>query len=115
MDGFRWSGAMGVDYGIKCASTELFAGMFGNPTLWFGDSSPLLPMFCGAGMGFILTDRVLDICARRRVRRLRSGLPAALDLMILGIESGQSLDLTIADASRGLRVTHPDLSDELAQ
>jgi tight adherence protein C len=116
MAGYRWSGSVAVYYGIKCASTFLFAGLFGIAAVVFGEASnPLLPMFCGAGCGFLLTDRVLDIRARHRVARLRSGLPAALDLMILGIESGQSLDLTIADASRGLRVTHPDLSDELAQ
>lgn len=116
MAGYRWSGALAVFYGIKCASTLLFAVGFGTAAVFLGDASdPLLPMFCGAGLGFLLPDRVLNIRARHRVARLRSGLPAALDLMILGIESGQSLDLTIADASRGLRVTHPDLSDELAQ
>jgi tight adherence protein C len=116
MAGYRWPGSVPVYYGIKCASTLLLAGLFGFAAVFFGAASnPLLPMFCGAGLGFLLTDRVLDIRARRRVARLRGGLPAALDLMILGIESGQSLDLTISDASRGLRVTHPDLSDELAQ
>src|SRR5258707_6436926 len=115
--GYRWPGAVAVFYGIKSASTLLLAGLFGITVIFGGNSFnlPLLPMFCGAGVGFLLPDRVLEIRARRRVARLRSGLPAALDLMILGIESGQSLDVTIADASRGLRLTHPALSDELAQ
>src|SRR6266567_6169825 len=87
MAGYRWSGAVPVFYGIKCASTLLFAGLFGMAVIIGGDnfSIPLLPMFCGGGLGFLLPDRVLVIRARHRVSRLRSGLPAALDLMILGI------------------------------
>jgi tight adherence protein C len=117
MAGYRWPEAISVYYGIKCASTLLFAGLFGIVAVFAGDALnlPLLPMFCGAGLGFLFPDRVLNVRARHRGARLRSGLPAALDLMILGIESGQSLDFTIADASRGLRLTHPDLSAELAQ
>ena len=49
------------------------------------------------------------------MQRLRSALPPALDLMVLGMEAGQSLDQSIADASRSLQRTHPDFSAELAQ
>lgn len=62
----------------------------------------------------MLPDRILESRIRARGQRLRRGLPAALDLMILGLEAGQSLDHTIADCSRGLKYTHPDLSLELA-
>jgi tight adherence protein C len=117
MAGYRSQTAISVFYGIKCGSTFLFGGLFGIIAVFAGDffNIPLVPMFCGAGLGFLLPDRILDARARSRVVRLRMGLPAALDLMILGIESGQSLDYTIADASRALRLTHPDLSTELTQ
>src|SRR5579859_2653754 len=117
MGGYRGDGAVPVFYGIKCASTLLFAALFSGAALLTAESFsfPFVPLICGAGLGFLTPDRVLDIRARKRIARLRSGLPAALDLMILGIESGQSLDYTIADACRGLRVTHPDLSAEFAQ
>jgi len=72
-------------------------------------------MVCGLGFGFLLPDRVLSSRVNARRQRLRSAIPAALDLMVLGIEAGQSLDQSIADASRGLKRTHPDLSGELAQ
>lgn len=115
--GYRSQTAISVFYGVKCASTLLFGGAFGITAVLAGDffSIPLIPMLCGAGLGFLLPDRVLDWRARSRVARLRVGLPAALDLMILGIESGQSLDYTIADASRALRLTHPELSAEMSQ
>lgn len=117
MAGYRSQSAVSVFYGMKCGSTLLFGGLFGIIGVFAGNffNIPLVPMICGAGLGFLLPDRVLEWRARARVTRLRTGLPAALDLMVLGIESGQSLDYTIADASRALKTTHPDLSDELAQ
>jgi tight adherence protein C len=75
----------------------------------------ILPAICGIGFGFLLPDRVLDRLARNRVDRLRRGLPAALDLMVLAIEAGQGLDAAILDTSRGLRATHPDLAAEFTQ
>ena len=51
---------------------------------------------------------------RARARRLRSGLPAAMDLLVLEIEAGQPLDHAIAEAGRELRHAHPDLAAELA-
>jgi tight adherence protein C len=67
------------------------------------------------GFGYLLPDRVLERMAARRVAQLRRGLPAALDLMVLAVEAGQSLDSSIVEASRGLRATHPDLAAEFTQ
>ncbi len=63
----------------------------------------------------MLPDRVLERLARRRVERLRRGLPAALDMLVLAVEAGQGLDAAILDTSRGLRVSHPDLAAEFTQ
>jgi len=71
-----------------------------------------LAAVCGLGFGYLIPDRVLDRLAARRVARLRRGLPAALDLLVLGIEAGQALDAAILDTSRGLRVSYPDLASE---
>ncbi|MBZ5611357.1 MAG: type II secretion system F family protein [Acidobacteriia bacterium] len=115
--GYGWPSALAVFYGIKCASALFFAGLFGILTLLYrGEASvALVPMICGLSLGFLLPDRVLASRVRARVQRLRSALPPALDLMVLGMEAGQSLDQSIADASRSLQRTHPDFSAELAQ
>jgi tight adherence protein C len=63
----------------------------------------------------MLPDRILERLARARAVRLRRALPAALDLVLLSVESGQGLDAAILDTSRGLRVTHPDLAAEFMQ
>jgi len=117
--GYRWPSAVSVFLGIKCA-TALMLGVAG---VWAvvtfrpeaGVFEMLLPAICGVGFGFLLPERVLARLATHRVERLRRGLPAALDLMVLAIEAGQGLDAAILDTSRGLRSTHPDLAAEFTQ
>jgi len=115
--GYRWPSALPIFYGIKCGSACFFAGLLGILALLVQRDSAVipLPMICGLGMGFLLPDRVLGSRAQARARRLRSAIPPALDLIVLAMEAGQSLDQSIADASRGLKRTHLDLSAELAQ
>jgi len=115
--GYRWPSAVSTLTGIKCG-TALMLGVAGVwIALMFQNSviGTLLPFACGAGFGYMLPDRVLERLARRRVDRLRRGLPAALDLMVLAVEAGQGLDAAILDTSRGLRVAHPDLAAEFTQ
>ncbi len=115
--GYRWTSAVSIFIGIKCA-TALMIGVAGVwLALQFQDSlaGTLLPFACGAGFGYMVPDRVLERLAKRRVERLRRGLPAALDLMVLAIEAGQGLDAAILDTSRGLRVSFPDLAAEFTQ
>ncbi len=115
--GYRWPSALPIFYGIKCGSALFFAGILGIFALLYQDDPSLmpLPMICGLGLGFLLPDRVLSSRVRARAQRLRSAIPPALDLMVLAMEAGQALDQSIADASRGLKRTHPDLSAEFAQ
>lgn len=115
--GFRWPAAVSVFLGIKAG----IALMMGAACLWAGlsfqsnGSMVLLAMACGAGFGYMLPDRVLEKMANRRANQLRRGLPAAIDLMVLAVEAGQSLDAAILEASRGLRFSHPALASEFTQ
>ncbi len=115
--GYRWPAALPIFYGIKCGSALFFAGVAGIVALLYRGEPSLtpIPMICGLGLGFLLPDRILDSRVRARAKRLRSAIPAALDLMVLVMEAGQSLDQAIADTSRGLKRNYPDLSAELAQ
>ena len=115
--GYRWPSALPVFYGIKCFSALFAASLLGALALIYqrDPSAMLLPMICGTGFGFMLPDRILGSRAAARSRRLRSAIPPALDLMVLGMEAGQSIDQSVADASRSLKRTHPDFSMELAQ
>ena len=115
--GYGWESAVAVFYGIKCCSALFAAGLLGTIALLYrGEASAVvLPMICGLGFGFLFPDRILASRAGARAQRLRSALPAALDLIVLGMEAGQSLDQSLADSSRSLKRTYPDLSAELAQ
>jgi tight adherence protein C len=115
--GYRWPSALPIFYGIKCGSALFFAAVLGIVALLYqhDPGATPLPMICGLGLGFLLPDRVLSSHVRARAQRLRSAVPPALDLMVLAMEAGQALDQSIADASRGLKRTHPDFSAELAQ
>jgi tight adherence protein C len=67
----------------------------------------------GAVIGYLLPDLVLARTIRRRGRAIDNGLPDVLDLMIVCIEAGSSLDQSIAKASDELEVAHPALAQEL--
>lgn len=116
MAGYRWPSAVSTFLGIKC-STAFTLGVAGAwASLTFNDGSAVsLAAICGLGFGFLVPDRVLEYVARSRGERLRRGLPAALDLLALAVEAGQSIDSAIAETARGLRVGHPDLAAEFTQ
>jgi len=115
--GYRWPSALPIFYGIKCGSALFFAAVLGIVALLYqrDPAATPLPMICGLGLGFLVPDRVLNSRVRARAQRLRSAIPPALDLIVLAMEAGQAIDQSIADASRGLKRTHPDLSAEFAQ
>lgn len=112
--GYRWPAAVSVFLGIKCASSLMFAaaGVWGAITFQAGLGGAFLATLCGLGFGYMLPDRVLERLAGRRAQQLRRALPAALDLMVLAVEAGQGLDAAILEASRGLRLPHPELASE---
>jgi tight adherence protein C len=114
--GFRWPSAVSTFLGIKFA-TAFTMGVAGAwASLTFSTSgSPELAAACGLGFGFLAPDRVLERVARARATRMRRGLPAAIDLMVLAVEAGQGVDAAIVETSRGLRVSHPDLAAEFTQ
>src|SRR5260370_14332112 len=90
--GYRWPSALPVFYGIKCGSALFMAGLLGTGTLIYrGDpSTTLVPIICGLGLGFMLPARVLTSTIQAPRRRLRRAVPAALALVGLGSEAGQS-------------------------
>lgn len=115
--GYRWPSAVSTFTGIKAAAGLMFAFAAVWVALQYHNDliASILPFICGAGFGYMIPDRILERLARRRVERLRRGLPAALDLLVLAIEAGQGLDAAILDTSRGLRVAYPDLAAEFTQ
>jgi tight adherence protein C len=115
--GYRWPSATAIFLGIKAASSLLFASAAAWATMLnrADMGAAALASVCGLGFGYLIPDRILERIASARLDRLRRGLPAALDLMVLAVESGQSLDAAILETARGLRISHPDLATEFTQ
>jgi tight adherence protein C len=65
-------------------------------------------------LGVRLPDTVLGHLRERRIKRLRNGLPDALDLLVVCVESGLGLAPAIERVARELEFSHPELAQELA-
>ncbi len=66
------------------------------------------------GIGFIGPDFVLGKMITKRQQRIRKGLPDVLDLMVVCVEAGLSLDQATIRTSEELKRAQPDLCDELS-
>ena len=64
-------------------------------------------------VGYTLPEKWLRRKVSSRRQAINRGLPDFLDLLVIAIESGLSLDQALADTARDLRKVHPALSDEL--
>src|ERR1019366_4282479 len=56
----------------------------------------------------------IRIAAKRRQKQISRGLPHALDLMVVCVESGLGLDQAIIQVSKELEHAHPEISEEFA-
>ena len=76
----------------------------------------LTPIFAyagAAGLGFLMPDFWLSHLIKARQINIRLGLPEALDLLVVCVEAGLSLDKSILRTSQEMRVSQPDIADEL--
>jgi tight adherence protein C len=67
----------------------------------------------GLVVGFMLPDFWLYRQTKLRQKVIRNGLPDALDLFIVCLEAGSSLDQAIVKASEELDIAYPPLAEEL--
>jgi tight adherence protein C len=89
----------------------VFAGvilLFGPP----GATRLVLAAFCGM-VGYIIPSLILQRKIALRKKIIQNGLPDALDLFIVCLEAGSSLDQAILKTSQDLDVPYPPLAEEL--
>ena len=90
----------------------LCAGLgFISVFLFTGFDSPLLLAGITA-LGFFLPRFMLKKKLAARQRRIRLGLPDGLDLTVICVEAGLSLDQAMMRVGEDLRTAHPELSAE---
>jgi tight adherence protein C len=67
----------------------------------------------GAYSAFRLPTWLVGFAARGRRQDIRDALPDLIDLLVIAVESGLSLDQALGDAAHSLATLHPELTDEL--
>ncbi len=114
--GFRSEKAVTFYYGIKvmvCA-VALVAALFVVPLI-SAQTTVRIVLYVAAGVvGYGGPHLVLEHMVSTRRRRLRIGLPDALDLMVIAVESGVGLDQAFVSVTRELRSAHKDVTDEFS-
>ncbi|HYM13322.1 MAG TPA: type II secretion system F family protein [Bryobacterales bacterium] len=114
--GIRGPSALKIFYGVKAILVVVLPVVAFGLTLRFHveGSNQVAAIAAGAALGFFGPNKVLESLIKRRHKRLRKGLPNALDLMVVCVESGLGLDQAIMQVSKELHQAHPDISQEFA-
>jgi tight adherence protein C len=66
-------------------------------------------------LAFFIPDFWLNHTVKKRREKIRTSLPDGLDLLAICMEAGLGLDQGIVRVGQELRVSHPELSEELLQ
>jgi tight adherence protein C len=75
--------------------------------------APLFVFAVAVGLGFLAPDLLLSSRVRARQTQLRLGLPEALDLIVICVEAGLSMDKATMRTAEELRISQPAIADEL--
>jgi tight adherence protein C len=113
--GFRSDNAVYVFYGIRILTTLVMLAVSLTLQNKVADNSGLRIALIGFGCmsGWILPRFLLERRLSQRQEILRLSLPDALDLMVVSVEAGLGLDQAMQHVARELRVSHPELSEDL--
>jgi tight adherence protein C len=76
-------------------------------------SSPFLAYLLAVGIGFLIPDFWLGRRIAKRQAAIRRGLPDVLDLLVICIEAGQSMDQATMRTAEELKRAQRALTDEL--
>lgn len=89
--------------------------MFAGLALWFlpGDLRSWILTALAAAIGYFAPSLFLDYKTAQRKKVIGNGLPDALDLFVVCLEAGSSLDQAIVKAGNELEIAYPALAEEL--
>ncbi|HWC96164.1 MAG TPA: type II secretion system F family protein [Candidatus Sulfopaludibacter sp.] len=111
--GFRNPNAPSYFQGLRLVSALLFGT---GGLLWAGTSGTPERVILGTAamgmIGFIAPMQVLLMTIRRRQQAIARGLPNALDLMVVCVESGLGIDQTTLQVAKELQSAHPEICGE---
>lgn len=115
--GYRSRDALNLFYATKVLLGILFPAIVLVSARWYPALTTVQVTFfaiLACFLGVMLANIVLTRRIEQRMRKLKNGLPDALDLLVVCIESGLGLAPALQRVADELAVSHPELADELA-
>lgn len=114
--GYRSPQALRYFYGAKVLFGVLLPLVAGVAVAgWRAEAgNKLMLMAAAVAAGFLGPNEYVRRAAQRRQKQIRKGLPNALDLLVVCVESGLGLDQAIVQTSKELEHAHPEISEEFA-
>ena len=109
--GYRKDSYVNTFYGAKVAVPVLLC-VLATVTKAY-NYGPIFVYGLAAGLGFLLPDFWLGNRISARQLKIRLGLPEALDLMVICVEAGLGLDQAMLRVSEELKLSQPEIADEL--
>ena len=114
--GFRGPNALKMLYGSKAILAVAFPVLALVMTAKSdADPSHKMMLVMGAfAAGFFGPNEYVRHAAKRRQKQIRKGLPNALDLMVVCVESGLGMDQATVQVAKELQFAHPEISQEFS-
>jgi tight adherence protein C len=109
--GFRGENSIKVFYGCKVLVPLLLATIAAVTGL--ASLGPFFVYLMALGGGFLAPDFWLGKQITKRQKKITRGLPDVLDLLVICMEAGLSLDQATARSAEELRGSQPEICDEL--
>jgi tight adherence protein C len=112
--GIRKENALKILYGAKAAAGILLplvtAALLTSYSTDAGNK--VTAILAAAAVGFFGPNEYVRRMAAKRQHEIAKGLPNALDLLVVCVESGLGLDQAILQVSKELEHAHPEISEE---
>src|SRR3974390_528937 len=112
---YRHPQAPAVYLGLRIIAAFAFAFPFLLYIMIRGLLNPvtLAAAFVPAVFGFFLVSKILAVKIRRRQERLNKSLPDIIDLFVISMEAGLSINAALQRVSEEIRGVYREFSDEL--
>jgi tight adherence protein C len=75
-------------------------------------SNKVMAVLAAAAVGFFGPNEYVRMRTKKRNKQIRRGLPNALDLLVVCVESGLGLDQALVQVAKDLERAHPEISEE---
>lgn len=114
--GLRGPNALKMLYGIKVLLAVVLpaAALMATAKSEFDPSNKILLLAAAVAIGFFGPNEYVRRRARRRQKRILRGLPNALDLMVVCVESGLGLDQAVVQVAKELQAAYAEIGEEFS-